>query len=165
VDHAALAHQERPLEAVLQLAHVARPVVRHQHVDRGGGDAAHVLAVSRRELLDEVVGQQRNVGAPLAQRGHEDLEHVQPVIEVLAEAARLHGQLEVLVGGGDHPHVDLHGLDSAQSLELALLQHAQQLDLGRRRQLADLVQEQRAAVGQLETALLSARASVKAPFS
>ena len=43
---------------------------------------------------------------------------------------------------------------AAQPLELALLQHAQQLDLRRQVQLADLVEEQRAALGQLEAALL-----------
>ena len=36
---------------------------------------------------------------------------------------------------------------AADRLDLALLQRAQQLDLRRQRQLADLVEEQRAAVG------------------
>ena len=39
---------------------------------------------------------------------------------------------------------------AAHALELALLQHAQQLRLQLEGQLADLVEEQRAAVGQLE---------------
>ena len=39
---------------------------------------------------------------------------------------------------------------AADALELVLLQEAQQLDLDRRRDLADLVEEQRAAVGLLE---------------
>ena len=42
---------------------------------------------------------------------------------------------------------------AAHALELALLQHAQEGDLDRRRQLADLVEEDRAAGGQLEAAL------------
>ena len=41
---------------------------------------------------------------------------------------------------------------AADGLELALLEHAQELDLGLRRQLAHLVEEDRAAVGQLEAA-------------
>ena len=45
----------------------------------------------------------------------------------------------------------------AERLELALLQHAQQLGLQRRRDLADLVEEDRAAVGQREAALLVGR--------
>ena len=46
------------------------------------------------------------------------------------------------------------GLRAADALELVLLQHAQQLDLRLERQLPDFVQEDGAAVGQLEAALL-----------
>ena len=49
----------------------------------------------------------------------------------------------------------LIGLGAAEPLELALLQHAQQLDLRRQVDVADLVEEQRAALGQLEAALLA----------
>ncbi len=45
------------------------------------------------------------------------------------------------------PHVDLDGLARADRLDLALLDGAQELDLRRRRQFADLVEEQRAARG------------------
>src|SRR5690606_14975540 len=40
-------------------------------------------------------------------------------------------------------------------LELVLLEEAQQLDLDRRRDLADLVEEQRAAIGELEPPVLA----------
>ena len=49
----------------------------------------------------------------------------------------------------------LIGCLAADALELALLQHAQQLGLHRRRDVADLVEEQRAAVGELEAAELA----------
>jgi hypothetical protein len=48
-------------------------------------------------------------------------------------------------------------------LNRALLQHAQELDLHRRRHLGDLVEEDGAAVGQLEQPGLAATAPVKAP--
>ncbi len=56
------------------------------------------------------------------------------------------------MGRGDHPHVERLDLVGAQRLDLLLLQHAQQLGLQRQRQVADLVEEQRAAVGHLELA-------------
>ena len=59
----------------------------------------------------------------------------------------------------------LTGRGAADARELALLEHAQELGLHRQRQLADLVEEQRAAVGGLEQADLRSRAPVKAPFS
>ena len=45
-------------------------------------------------------------------------------------------------------------LDAAEPHELALLDHAQQLGLGLERDVADLVEEDRALVGELEQALL-----------
>ena len=78
---------------------------------------------------------------------------VQPVVEVLAEAPLAHRRAQVLVGGRDQPQVDLHGAP-AQPLDLALLQHPQQLHLHVRGDLADLVQEQRAAVGLHEAAVV-----------
>ena len=50
----------------------------------------------------------------------------------------------------DDPHVDLDRLGAADRRERALLQHAQQLDLQRGGHVADLVEEERAAVGDLE---------------
>ena len=56
---------------------------------------------SRTALADR-----RQVLAALAQRRHADLDHVQPVVQVLAEAAGLHLGAEVLVRGADDAHVD-----------------------------------------------------------
>ena len=58
----------------------------------------------------------------------------------------------VAVGGGDHAHVDAARRRAADAQHLALLQHAQQLGLEVGADLADLVEEQRAAVGALEAA-------------
>ena len=68
-------------------------------------------------------------------------------------APLLHLLLEVAVGRGDDAHVDGDLLLPADRLDAALLERAQQLRLQIDRQLADLVEEQRAAVGALERAL------------
>ena len=151
---------------VLELAHVARPVIAHQHVDGGRRDPLDVLAVGARGLLEKMIGEQQQIGLPLAQRRNEDREHVEPVVQILAERAVGDRLLEVLVGRGDQPHVRLECVfGAAQPLELALLQHAQQLHLRRQVQLADFVEEQRAAFGELEAPLLRRCAPVNAPFS
>ena len=79
---------------------------------------------------------------------------VQPVEQVLAEPALLHHLPQVDVGRGDDPHVDLDRLHAAQAHELALLHDAQQLGLRLERDVADLVEEDAALVGQLEEPLL-----------
>ena len=55
--------------------------------------------------------------------------------------------------GGDDAHVAADRHVIADALEHALLQHAQQLHLHRQAHVADLVEEQRAALGDLEAAL------------
>ena len=52
--------------------------------------------------------------------------------------------------GGDDSRVDFGCLRAAQPLDLLVLQHAQQLDLDVERQVANLVQEDRRSVGELE---------------
>ncbi len=55
--------------------------------------------------------------------------------------------------GGDDAHIALELQRTAHPLEHPLLQHAQQLDLHRQAHVADFIEEQRAAFGQLEPAL------------
>ena len=95
----------------------------------------------------EVLGQRQDVLGAVAQRRQVDVDDVQPVEQVLAEAAVRQALFQILVGGGDDAHVDLLAARRPQRPDLALLQDAQQLGLQRGRQLADLVEEQGAAVG------------------
>src|SRR6202030_1249054 len=76
----------------------------------------------------------------------------------LAEPARGDLALQIPVGRCDHADVDLDGLGRPDAPDLALLQHAEELHLHLGADLADLVEEQRAALGLLEeAALLRAR--------
>ena len=84
--------------------------------------------------------------------GHADREHVEPEEEVGAELPLANRLLQVPVGGRHDARVRPQRLAAAHALELALLQDAQQGDLDRRRQLPDLVEEDRAPGGQLEAA-------------
>ena len=61
-------------------------------------------------------------------------------------------RVQVAVGRGDDAHVDGDVGLAADRAEPALLQDAQQLHLQVQRQLADLVEEERAAVGAAEAA-------------
>ena len=71
------------LDAVLEFAHVARPVVAHEHVDGGRAESRDVLAVLEVHLLDKVVGEQKDVGLALREVGQVYLEYVEAVVEVL----------------------------------------------------------------------------------
>ena len=102
--------------------------------------------------IDEVPDEQRDVFTPVAERRHRDRKDVEPVEQVAAEPA-LPGFLEqIAIGRGDDADVDVDRPRTAEALDLAVLQHAQELRLELERQLADLVEEERAAIGQLEAA-------------
>src|SRR2546426_711377 len=138
---------------MLELAHVSLPFVRAERAVGVGGEGPRRALQARRGRGEEVLDQERQVLDPLAQPRQHDRDDVQPVVQVLAEAPRLHLGLEVLVGGREDAHVDLQGAVAADPLELALLQDAQDLGLRLRPHVADLVEEERPAVGDLELAL------------
>ena len=66
------------------------------------------------------------------------------------------------VGGGDDAHAGAARAVGAEALELAGLQHPQQLRLAAAAERAELVEEQRAAVGGLEAPGARARAGERA---
>src|SRR5439155_2580690 len=82
-----------------------------------------------------------------------------------AEAPRPDAGLQVLVGRGDQPDVHPDRRVTADALHLLLLDRAQELGLGLERHVADLVEEERAAVRGLELALAPGdRAGERAPL-
>ena len=86
------------------------------------------------------------------QRRHLDREHAEPVEQIEPEPAV--GDLLLQIAIGRRQHADVHppGRVVADALELAFLQDAQQLRLEIQRDLADLVEKQRAAVRPAGTA-------------
>ena len=82
----------------------------------------------------------------IAQRGHDDLHHREPVEQVHAETRAPGFGGEVAVGTGDHAHVHALHPAGADLLDFAFLQDAQQLRLDSRRKLADLVEHDGPAV-------------------
>ncbi len=86
----------------------------------------------------------------LAQRRQAKRHHIEPKIQILAEQALLDQDAQILVGGGDDPHVGFDRGAAAHSRIFALLEHPQQSRLRLHRHVADLVEEQGAAFGLLE---------------
>ena len=97
--------------------------------------------------------QREDVLGPLPQARQVQGAAGDPVVEVVAEGAPGLLGREVPVGRADEPEGALAPRVAPDPLERALLDDPEQLGLEGHRQLADLVEEQRAAVGQLEGAL------------
>src|SRR5256714_260527 len=96
--------------------------------------------------------EQDHVVPSLPQRGKLERDHVQPVEQVLAEAARLDGGEKVGVGCRHDPHVHRAGDRGTEAPHALLVERTQQLALELGREMVDLVEEHGAAVGHLEQA-------------
>ena len=86
--------------------------------------------------MQKMLNQRQHVVAPLAQRRQLDAQHVEPIVEVFAETPGGDLGEQVLVGHRDHPHVGIAWLSRPDRQELPLLEHAQQLGLQSRADVA-----------------------------
>src|SRR5215467_1665293 len=96
--------------------------------------------------------QQRNITSAKAKRRKADRDDIEPVVKILSKRAVRHSFLKIAIGGRDHTHVDFYVLVPADTTELAFLNDAEELDLDGRRRIADLIQEDRAAIGNFKQA-------------
>src|SRR5262249_61318880 len=94
-----------------------------------------------RDEPDQSAALGRSVAQLLGERGRDDQVGAEPVVEVFAEAAFLHLARQVAVGGGDELARKFAVAGIAETLKRARLKHTEELDLHRRVELADLVEE------------------------
>ena len=144
---------EGMLDGVLKFAYVSGPGIGHEGLGRVRRNGGNRRAFGRLQA-DEVAGERDDVVLALAQRRDVDRDHREAVVEVAAERALHHGLLEVRVGRGDHAHVHGDVLRAAHAADFAFLQDAQELALEQEGHGGDFVEEERAAVCDLEEALL-----------
>ena len=105
-------------------------------------------------MFEAVNGMMLDVLAAVARKDYEDRRRrqaqgqaVEPVVQVFAEGMLLDHVAQAAVRGADDRNVHRDGLGAAQRGDATLLQGAQQPGLQGQRHVADLVQEQGAAVG------------------
>src|SRR5437016_13046162 len=147
---ALLGHQHGPLDRVVELPHVPGPGIRPEGLHRVRREAANRLPVARGVAAPEMAGEQGNVLAPLAQRWQAEFDGIEAKQQVLPEFPHRRFGMDVRVRGRDDAHVHALRLGRANALELARLEHAQQLRLLRQGQIRNLVEKQRPALGELE---------------
>ncbi len=109
--------------------------------------------MSLRQRVEEVVGEHRNVAAPLPQRRDLDVQDVEAVVEVAAERAVVDQLCQRNVRGRRHTAPNLDLLVATDPSHPPLLESAQQLRLKVQRQAGHLVQEESAVASELEQPL------------
>src|SRR5215470_4468372 len=148
-----VAEGHRALDLVRELAHVARPRIGAEELERFGGDRGHGPPRAPARLAEEIVGEGGNVLGAVAKGRQADGEDVEPVVEITAKAANGYVGLEIGVGGGDDADVHATSASASDPSHLALLEHAEEALLHGGRRLAHLVEEDGASVGLLEETL------------
>src|SRR5689334_4388990 len=164
-DAAAVRGNEGALDRILQLPYVARPGVGKQELTRLIAEARLTPPHPLAECAQKVVGEDEHVSVPLPQRGQMNAEDREPIVQVRAKRAGFDPMLEITVRGGDQPDIGPKRRGAAHPLVLPFLEYAEELRLDRGSEIADLVEEERAARRELEaTALETIRAGEGPPL-
>ena len=90
-----------------------------------GRERAGLTVIFAVVMFEEVSGQAFDVATALAQRRHIKVDHVDTVIEVLAERSVFNFFFQLAVGGADDANFDLLVSLSADAAKLAVLQKLQ----------------------------------------
>src|SRR5262249_68750 len=120
----ALVTREHPesLHFVLELAHVARPFVCDESLERSRSQQFFSL-VATTNTPQEMLYEFRDIIASLSERGDTESDDVQPVIEIFAERALSDHARKIAIRGSDDPHIDPLRLGTSNGHEHALLEH------------------------------------------
>src|SRR5713101_6884303 len=142
------------LHDIFEFADVAGPIVVHQELHSRGSEMAQGLGIFLAVAVEEMREQRGNIFAAVAQRRQLQMNDVEAVIEILAEAALADEGQEIDVRGGDDAHVDFDLFGAAEAHELALLNDAEELGLRFGAYGGDFVEEDGALVGNFEEPFL-----------
>src|SRR6267154_132972 len=116
------------------------------------GDGVDHFVHGGGELFDEVPYKLRNIRFSFAERWQRNRENIQAIVQILSEFTVTNHLPQVLIGRRDDTNIDARGTGAAYGLELALLEHTEQLRLKLHWHVADFIQKQCAAVRQRKPA-------------
>src|SRR2546427_7345528 len=106
-----------PLNRVLQLPHIPRPIVMRQPLHRLGRDAFDRLAGADRSLFQKMGDQERNVFPPLPQGGYANFDDVDAEKQVLPEPSQSDFFADVSICRGYEAHVKWDRLPPSQATD------------------------------------------------
>src|SRR4051812_10476119 len=103
-----------------------------------------------RDARHERLREHLHVVFAIPQRWKRESHDIESVVQILSKRAGSNGMAEVHMGRRDHTDVDLPNALPAHSSDASGLQRAEKLGLQVERQTADLVEEDRASISELE---------------
>ena len=118
---AGFGHNDRPVNHVFQFANIARPGVAPEDIQGAGIDIFDGKTVLLVELGNEMLSQYGNIRQAVPQRRKAQLEHIEAIVQILAEGARLNRFFRILVGGGNDPDIYRDGPGGPQGQDVLIL--------------------------------------------
>jgi hypothetical protein len=106
--------------------------------------------MSRSLAAEEILREEHDVGASIAERRKDDFDTADPVIQIFAEACLFDRGFELAIRGAHEANVCAPARRLADAAKLAVLQNAKKLRLRGEQHLADRIEKQRSAVGALD---------------
>src|SRR5882724_8337359 len=110
-----------PLNKILQLANVARPIPSRKPFHDGRGNRFNLLLHLLGKFLDRVTHQLWNVFPTFSHRRYPDGKYMQAVVQITAEFAVRNHLFKVTIGCRDEPNIDFARVGASQSFKFALL--------------------------------------------
>jgi hypothetical protein len=147
-EHGMVRKSGRSANDVSELSYVAGPRLFLEVSERIGNDCAGGTIAA----LENPLRKNGDVLGMLTQRRQSDDDLRKAIKQVFPESTAFHHGREVSVSCRYDPHVDLGRLTRTDARHLLALEHAQELRLKLERQLANLVEKDRAAMCSLERA-------------
>ena len=129
-----------------------------------GRQLALRCAIGRRVLLHEELRQDHHISGPFTQGGQAQVHDVQSIEQVFAKCAVLHRLDQVTVRGRQDADIDANRFGAAHSVDLALLNGAEQFGLQTSIHFGNFVEEQGSAIGLFELADPSGNRAGEGPF-
>ncbi len=114
---------------MLELADIAEPIVRAEPLEVMVGQAESGPLEPGARPLEEVCGEQRDVGSSFSKRRQLDRERAQTIVEIPPEAPGIDFAIEGEIGRRDDPDVNPPDAFLVDALEVPVLEHAQELVL------------------------------------
>ena len=152
-------------DAVFQLPDIAGPAVLLQETLRSRLNAGDIPVELLIVFFDEIVNEKRNILPPFTQRRNPQGNDAQAVIEILPEFAADDELFKILVGRRNDVYIHRDQVAAADSVDLPVGKHPQDLGLQIERHVPDFVKKQGAGVGEHELADSSAPLGAgKRPF-
>src|SRR4029450_11048223 len=91
VDERAFTQNRCPLQHVAELSHVSRPVILEKGLSCLARETSRGPADRSADFLEKRLAQRHDVGRTIPQRRNLDVEHAEPVEQVLAKGSALDG--------------------------------------------------------------------------